>query len=203
MKYKEKISYAEKVVIEINKNRSIEEITSELKSQGLKDFDIKNIITSAKGIIGENVRPLIRNKLLAKEEILKANEFRTIDAPMLRELVELEVKSIAIEEKKKVTRLLKEGSSSDEIYDKTRQDFYPSELIEEQIQAFQEVKQENSINGRMLSIAGGLVLMLIGGYIVYNRIQNGGSGRLNFLLIAGLALFVKGFFTQKIEDRIY
>ena len=129
MKYKEKISYAEKVVIEINKNRSIEEITSELKSQGLKDFDIKNIITSAKGIIGENVRPLIRNKLLAKEEILKANEFRTIDAPMLRELVELEVKSIAIEEKKKVTRLLKEGSSSDEIYDKTRQDFYPSCLL--------------------------------------------------------------------------
>jgi len=140
---------------------------------------------------------------LAKEEILKANEFRTIDAPMLRELVELEVKSIAIEEKKKVTRLLKEGASSDEIYDKTRQDFYPSKLIEEQIQAFQEVKQENSINGRMLSIGGGLVLMLIGGYIVYNRIQNGGSGRLNFLLIAGLALFVKGFFTQKMEDRIY
>ena len=51
MKYADKIRHAEKAAEELTNQTSIEDIRASLKEKGLYDYDIDNVMTSARNII--------------------------------------------------------------------------------------------------------------------------------------------------------
>ena len=79
MKYTEKIKHAELVAEDLLNNKPLDSVRQGLKEKGLYEVDINNVIASANNIIGEKFKPLIRTKLLAKEQILNAKEFEKIE----------------------------------------------------------------------------------------------------------------------------
>ena len=199
MKYTEKIKHAEIVAKDLLNEKTLNQVNIDLKEKGLYENDISNVIASARNIIGEQLKPIIRAKLLAKEDIKNAKEFEKLDAFTLDKLVNQEIKSISAGERKKVKELLNNGTDPKDIFTQIRQDFYPKENILHQIAVFQEVQKENSGSGRMLKILGGLALMIVGGGISYASMQSGSGGRLFYGLIGvGFIIMIQGFMT--VED---
>lgn len=197
MKYADKIRYAEKVAKDLINEVSNEEVRASLKEKGLYDSDIDNVITSARNIIGENLKPIIRTKLLAGTPIAGAPEFEKLDPVTLKRLVKQEIDSIALGERDKVKMLLKNKTRHQDIYKEIRQDFYSKEEIDHQISTFEEVKEQNSGGARMMNILGGLGMMVVGiGISLATMDGGGGGGRLFFgLIIMGFFLMIKGFMT--------
>ncbi len=196
MKYAEKIRHAEKAAEDLLNKVTIEKVRGELKEKGLYETDIDNVISSARKIIGEKVKPIIRQKMLAGEPLANAPEFVDIDPATLRKMAEQEVQAIALGERDKVKKLLNEGASHSEIYNQVRLDFYTKENIDHQVAVHQEVKQQNSGGSRMLNIIGGIALMAIGIGISLATMQGGGGGRVFYGLVAvGFFMMIKGFMT--------
>ena len=199
MKYKEKIKYAEAAATKIMENNySEEQIRKELKQEGLFERDIDNILVSTKNIIGEKLKPLIQQKLLAKEPIQGAVEFEKIELDLLKKLTKLEFKNIADGEKRKVSKLLRAKTPTEEILSQVNLDFYPEAAVVSQIAAFTEVKKRNSIGGRMIMILSGIGIMALGAGLSYASMSDDGSMRVFYgLIIGGLIVAVKGFFTEE------
>ncbi len=199
MKYKEKIKYAEAAATKIMENNySEEQIRKELKQEGLFERDIDNILVSTKNIIGEKLKPLIQQKLLAKEPIQGAVEFEKIEPDLLKKLTKLEFKNIADGEKRKVSKLLRAKTPTEEILSQVNLDFYPEAAVVSQIAAFTEVKKRNSIGGRMIMILSGIGIMALGAGLSYASMSDDGSMRVFYgLIIGGLIVAVKGFFTEE------
>ena len=198
MKYAEKIKHAELVAEDLTNRKTVEEITATLKNKGLYQTDIDNIVASARNIIGEKLKPLIRTKLLAKEPINNTGEFENLDPDTLQRMVKQEIQAIAVGEKRKVKELLKNGASHQEIYETIRQDFYPQENIAHQIATFEEIKDQNSGSNRMLNIFGGLGLMIVGVVISLATMQGSGGGRIFYGMVAvGFFIMLKGFITRE------
>ncbi len=198
MNYTEKKKYAEVVAEKLLSGKSLEQVKQYLKEDGLYEYDINNVIASAKGIISARNRPLIRAKLLAGESI-NGKDFEKLDENTLQEMVKEEVGRISAEERKKVKELLRSGTAPEKIYSKIRLDFYSKENIDTQIATYQAVKRENSGSGRMLKILGGIGLMMLGAGISYATMQGDGGGRLFYgLIVAGFVLMIRGFMT--VED---
>jgi len=201
MKYQEKIKHAEKAASELMVGIPLDQIRKQLQGIGLYNSDIDNVVASARNIIGEKYKPQIREKLLARENLSNAEEFKDIDAPTLQRLAKQEANAIANEEKRKVAKLLKEGKEPLEILQSIRTDFYPEEKVAHQIAALTEVRKQNSFGGRFLNIGGGLILMLIGGGMSYASMQSSSGGRLFYgLVIVGLVMLVKGLITAPDPD---
>lgn len=154
------------------------------------------MITSARNIIGDNLKPIIRTKLLAGTQIAGSPEFEKLDPATLKKLVKQEIDAISMGERDKVKTLLKNKTPHRDIYKEIRQDFYSKEHIDHQIAVYEEVKQQNSGGNRMLNILGGLALMVVGIGISLATMQGDGGGRLFFgLIIIGFFIMVKGFMT--------
>lgn len=198
MKYAEKIKYAEKVADQLLDEILLDKVKENLKEQGLFENDIANVVASARNIIGEKLKPIIRSKLLNGETINNATEFEKLDAHTLKKLVDQEIRSIKGEERKKVNELLKKGIEPENIFKEIRQEFYPKELFDQQIAAYDEVKKKNSGSGRLLNIGGGIGLILLGTVISFASMQGSGGGRFFYgLILVGLVMVVKGFMTAK------
>lgn len=192
MDYKKKLEYANKIAIELQNNKSLDSIKAELKSEGLYERDITSIYVSAKNIISENYSRQIREFLIADKNIEIAHEFASIDKEVLNSLINDEKLKLSVEERKKITRMIKNGHSSEEILEKVDKRFLSIADASEQISKVEEVKQQNSGSGRILNIAGGI------GLIVLTFIILLASGRLFYVLpIIGLGLIVKGLFTKR------
>ncbi len=196
MKYAEKIRHAEKAAEDLINKVSIETVRGGLKEKGLYETDIDNVISSARKIIGEKVKPIIRQKMLAGETLVNAPEFADIDPATLKKMAEQEIQAIINGERDKVKKMLNEGASHSEIYKSVRQDFYAKENIDHQISVHQEVKQQNSGGSRMLNIVGGILLMVVGIGISLASMDSGSGGRVFYGLVAvGFFMMIKGFMT--------
>ncbi len=70
MDYKTKIKYAKEVADQLQRQKSIDAIKSDLKTEdGLYEKDITNIIFSAKKILREKYQPKINEYLLDNRQI--------------------------------------------------------------------------------------------------------------------------------------
>jgi hypothetical protein len=116
MKYAEKIRHAEKAAEDLINKISIETVRGELKEKGLYETDIDNVISSARKIIGEKVKPILRKKMLAGEPLANAPEFADIDPATLKKMAEQEIQAIALGERDKVKKMLNDGVGHAEIY---------------------------------------------------------------------------------------
>ncbi|MBX2875219.1 MAG: hypothetical protein KTR30_24085 [Saprospiraceae bacterium] len=198
MKYAEKIKHAEKVAEALLDEQSIDQVRTSLKEEGLYDREVDNVIASARNIIGEKLKPIIRSKILAGEFSRTAPEFDKLDTETLGKFVQQELKGIAVTQKRKVNELLKNGIAPEYIYKEIRQEFYPRELIDDQIAAFKETKKQNSAGGRMLNIVGGIALVVIGLGVTIASMQGNSGGVLMYgMIIVGLVMLTKGFITQE------
>jgi hypothetical protein len=197
MKYTEKIKYAEIVSEKLLNEQSLEQVKQYLKEDGLYEYDINNVIASARNVINEKYKPLIRAKLLARESLKNVKELEKLDLITLDKLVKQEVRAISAGERKKVNELIQNGYAPEKIFSEIRLDFYPKEYIALQIATYNEVKKQNSGSARMLNIIGGIALMVLGGVISYATMQgNGGGGRLFYgLIVVGFIMMIKGFLT--------
>lgn len=192
MDYQKKVEYAERVANQLQGQKTTEEIKSILKTEGLYDRDISNIMVSARKILGETYQPKIKKYLLESKEIHDAEEFNSLDKEMLETLITQESQNITLEERRKLTKLVKEGHSPEKVLEQVDQRFLSIEEASTQIASLQEVKNQNSGSGRMLSIGGGIGLILLTGVIVFT------TGRLfYFLPILGFIMIGKGIFTER------
>ncbi len=196
MKYAEKIKHAEKAAQDLLNNGTTEQVRNELKEQGLYDYDIDNVLASARNIIGEQFKPIIRQKIIDNESLSDAPELAQLDKETVEKIAKQEISSLAVIERKKVTKLLKEGKSPEEIFSEVRLDLYPKEKIAHQILTHQEVEKHNNGGSRMINLLGGLGLMAVGGGMSFASMQGSGGGTLFYgLILVGLGMFIKGLLT--------
>lgn len=194
MDHKKKIEYARRIAKELEGDKTLESLKSDLKSEGLYDRDISNIMGSARNILGDTYQPKIREFLLDGKQIQGAEEFSSLDSDLLETLIAKESKNIASGERRKITKLVKKGISAEEILNQIDTRFLPLENATEQIAQHEEVKYQNSGSGRIISIVSGI------GLIVFTVIVLYASGRLfYFLPIIGLVMIVRGLLPQRME----
>ncbi len=196
MKYTEKIKHAEKAAEDLLNEISIDTVREELKGKGLYESDIDNVISSARNIIGDQLKPVIREKILAGASLADAPEFAKLDPATLKKMAQQEIQAISLGEKDKVKKMLRDGIGHREIYQAVNQNFYSKEHIAHQIAVHQEVKQHNSGGNRMLNIVGGILLMVVGIGISLATMQGGGGGTVFYgLVVVGFFMMIKGFMT--------
>lgn len=197
MDYKIKMQHAERVAEQLQNQKTAEQITSTLKEEGLYERDITNILVSARKIVGETYRPKIRQYLMDEQEIHDAEEFSILDSEIIDTLIENETKSLALQEKKKITKLVKEGLSPEEVYEQVNMKFLPGTEASDHITNLMDVKRHNSGTGRMMNFIGGIGLIALTGILAVT------TDRLFYVLpFIGLLMIVKGFTTMKMEyDR--
>lgn len=194
MDYKKKIKYAEGVAVQLQEQKSIELIKSELKSEGLYDPDIDKVMISARKILGEKYQPIINEYLFNNKQIHGSEEFKLLDNETLDILIDKESRKIASGEKQKITRLMREGKSGEEVFAQVDTRFLKAEVAAAHINKLQEVKQQNSGSGRMINIFGGIGLIALTLILLFT------IDRLFYVLpIIGLVMIVRGFTTEKME----
>lgn len=192
MDYKSKVQYAEQVAKDLQGVKSLVQIKSELKSKGLYDRDISNVIASAGNILRDNYTSEIRKHLVADIPIEESTAFGNIDRIFLNTLVEEEKQVLGLVEKKKLTKLIKDGVGPEQALEQIDNRFLSYGRAMQQINNLREVQHQNSGGNRLLNIIGGIVLIIITGIIAI------AAGRLfYFLPIIGLVMIVKGFMTEK------
>jgi len=194
MDYKKKVEYAEQAALQLDGIKTSEEIKTDLKSKGLYNRDISNIMVSALKILGEKYQPLIRQYILENKEIKGATPFTTLDSYTLDKLTSMEHDKCKVVERRKIARLIKEGNTPEHVYQQVDFRFITQEQATTQISKSHQVQSQNRGTGRLLNIGGGLGLILLTGVILVV------SGRLFYVLpVIGIALIVKGFFTERME----
>lgn len=194
MDYKTKIKHAEKAAIKLQEQKDIETIKSELKEEGFYDNDINKIMVSARKILGEKYQPKIKEYLLNNKQIHGAEEFSLLDREILDILISKESQSIALEEKNKITRLIKEGVGAEEVFSQVNTKFLDAEKAAQHIAHCQGIKKQNSGSGRMINIFGGIGLIVLTGILLVT------INRIFYVLpIIGLVMIMKGFLTQKMD----
>jgi len=194
MNYKTKVKYAKEVADQLQKQKSVEAIKSDLKTEGLYELDINKVIISARNILGEKYQPKIGEYLLADKPIHGAEEFSLLDDKIIDALIAKESQNLAIKEKNRITKLIKEGQSADEVFEQADTRFFSEDNAENHINRLLEIKTNNSGSGRMMSIFGGLGLIVLTGILLVTL------DRLFYVLpVIGLVMIVKGFMTEEME----
>ena len=194
MEYRTKIKLAEKVAIQLEEQKSIESIEAELKTEGLYAPDIVQVMVSANKILGEKYQPEIREFLLNDKEIYGAQEFKLLDKETLDILISREVQKLALEEKGKIIKLMKEGQAPTQVLQQVDTRFLNPIKAAEHIGRLEEVKDQNSAGGRMINIFGGFGLLALFGILLI------ATDRLFYVLpFIGFGLIIKGFLTEKME----
>mgnify|MGYP001159185076 CR=1 FL=1 len=197
MDYKKKLEHANRVAEQIENQINVNEIEAALKNEGLYERDINSIMVSAKNVITDKYKAVIREHLLADKDIYTSAMFQSFDAVLLTNIIEREKQQLAIEEKRKIERLVKENYSEESILDQIDNRFLVKEKAIEFIKKHHKAKDHNSGDTRLFNIVGGFGLLLITGIILVS------SGRFLYVLfIIGIVLIVKGFTTEvvKIDD---
>lgn len=194
MDYKRKIEHAEKVAKQLQEQITTSEIESNLKAEGLYERDINNIMISARNIIGEKYQSKIREHLIEDKRIEASEEFGNLDNELLEKLVTKESQNLSNEQKKKITKLIKEGNTAENVLAQIDTRFISADKANEQISHLLSIRNQNSGSGRLLNIFGGIGLILATGLILMT------TDRLfYFLPIIGIIMIVKGLTTKKME----
>ncbi len=194
MKYKEKIAHAKVVADQLEQKVSIDTIKSSLESEGLYQKDIQEVLVSARKFLGEKYQPKIREYLINGQAIHGDKAFELVDRDILDTLILQESRALAVQEKRKITKLIKSGESAEDVYAQVDTRFLSEVAAENHISNLLQVKQDNSGTGRMLNIGGGIALIVLSGVLLFT------TDRLFYVLpIIGIGLIVKGFMTQGME----
>lgn len=111
---------------------------------------------------------------------------------MLATLIWQESQKLAIGEKKKITRMVKENYPISEILNKVDTRFLSIPEVKEHIAELQQVQQQNSGGNRMVGIMGGL------GLIGLSVIVLGMTGRFFYVMpIIGIIMIGKAFVSER------
>ncbi len=195
MNYKTKIKHAEEVANQLQGQQSVEAIKLALKEEeGLYEKDVIEVMVSARKILGEKYQPKIQEYLLENKEIIGAEEFSLLDREILDMLIERETQNLALQEKKKITKLMRAGESAEKVFAQTDTRFLNEGQAAAHIARLAEVKKQNSGSGRMINIAGGIGLIVLTGVLLVT------TERIFYVLpFIGLGMIVKGLMTEKME----
>lgn len=192
MDYQKKIEYAKRIAEQLDGQKTSEALKAELKAEGLYEPDIVKVMITARNMLGEKYQPKINEFLRAGKPIKGAEEFGAIDDDILSKLIEIEFQNIAAVERKKLTKLIREGQTPEQALKQVDTRFLDPQKAIQQIVSVQQTKSQNSGGGRMLNIAGGIGLIVLTGVILLS------TGRLfYFLPVIGLIMIIKGFITQR------
>lgn len=194
MEYRTKIKFAEKIAAQLEEQKSIDAIKSDLKSEGLYENDITNILVSARKILGEKYQPKVKEFLLENKEIHGAKEFSLLGSEVIDILIGRASQDLALQEKKNITKLIKEGQTAEQVFTQVDTRFISEEKAAQHIHRIQEIKTQNSGSGRMLNIGGGIGLIVLTGVIAVT------TGRLFYVIpIIGLGMIAKGIITEEMK----
>ncbi len=194
MDYKKKVALAERVAEDLQGSKTTEQIKAELGSEGLYDRDINSVMVSARKMLGEKFQSIIQEHLIADKDIFTSDALAALDKEQLQIMKDQEVEKLGLEERKKITQLLKEGEDPQVVLNKVDTRFLTLERAATQINNVTQIKKQNSGSGRMLNIGGGIALIVLTGVIMM------AAGRLFYVLpIIGLIMIIKGFTTERME----
>jgi len=194
MDYKTRIKHAEEVAIQLENKKTIDDMKSELRAEGLYENDVLNIFSSVKKILAEKYSSKIKEYLLAEQAIHGSEEFSSLNKEVIDELIDRNTRQIASEEKRKITKLIKQGQGAEQVFRQVDTRFISQNEAAQHIAHLLEVKKQNSGGTRMLNIFGGI------GLIVATIVVLFASGRLFYVLpIMGLIMIVKGLKTERME----
>ena len=192
MTYQEKLQYAEQMAKALESNKPLEDIKSQLRHEGLYDRDISEVMATVQNVLIEKHQEKIKEHLLTDKNIMESDEFKSLDSEILRSLVVRERQSLAVVEKRKITKLVKKNESSEKILSQVDTRFLTFPQASEHLEKVKEVYSENRSSTRFLSIAGGIGLLLLTVILLFaiNRV-------FYVLPIFGLVLIVKGLFPER------
>ena len=197
MDYNKKLEYANRVAEQFENQINVNDIEAALKNEGLYERDISSVMVSAKNVLLEKYKSIIREHLLADKDLHTSEEFKSLDPNLIADFSEREKQQLALDEKRKIERLVKEHYSEERILEQVDIRFLPKAKAHEFIQKHLNAKNHNSGDTRLFNIIGGFGLLLLTGIILV------ASGRLFYAPpIIGVVLIVKGFTTEvvKIHD---
>ena len=191
MDYKKKVEYAERIAKELESQHTSEQVTSQLKADGLYERDITNIFISVRNILSERYGAKIKENLLNDKGF---EAFNSLDEKMLEQLIEKESQSLTLQERKKLTRLIKEGRTVEQALEQIDNRFLSLEQAKNQMENVHKSINQNSGSARSLSIGGGVALIALTIIILMS------TGRLFYVLpIIGIGLIAKGLTTKSME----
>ena len=194
MDYPTKIKHAEKVADQLQEQKSLDDIKAALKAEGLYEMDIANVLVSARKMLGDKYQPKINEYLLAGKPIHDAEEFRLLDNEVIDILIARESEKIAVEERKKITRLIKEGQTAEQVFQQVDTRFLSAEDAGQHIAQLLAVQKQNSGSGRMLNIGGGIGLIVLTGVLAFTM------DRIFYVLpFIGLGMIYKGLTTERMK----
>ena len=194
MDYKKKIAQAERIAKLLDGKKTAEEIRLELKEEGFYERDIDSIMISARNFLKEKYQLKIQDYLQENKQIQESEEFSSLDNETLDKLIEKESQVIALQERRKITKLCRDGLSPDEILAQVNTRFLSTEKALQQLAEIEKARDQNSGSSRAINIFGGIGLILLTIGIA------AASGRLFYVLpIIGLVMIVKGFMTKRME----
>lgn len=197
MTHQEKITWATEAAENIlDNNHTEKQVIEGLKEKGLYQRDIDNVLATMRNKMGDRLQPIIKEVIMNKGRFSDKPELAKLEPEVINRIAKQEITRISTEQKRKVTKLLKEGKTELEIIPEINLDFYPVENIQRQAAIHAEVKSRNGIGGRMMYIIGGIAMILIGGGITMASMNSSGGGRVFYgLIIVGFITLIKGFMT--------
>ena len=192
MDYIEKVKHAERIAQELKGEKTSKEIVSELSASGLYPRDINAVMVSARKMLGKEIKPKIKEILLSGEDVLRTDELMEIDREQLQILISQERDQLSLIERKKISNLMKEGLSKEEVLNQIDLRFLSREKAIELILNSEKVINQNSGLGRSANILGGIGVLVLTGLIALV------IGRVYFIgPVIGLGLILKGLLTER------
>lgn len=194
MNYQEKLALTDKIALDIESSRSINDIKTELSSQGLYEQEISNIIIGAQNAIGDKHLESIKSLLKQDGDVFGMDQLKHLDKELIQSFVVKAKNRLRTEEKKKVSKSMRDGMDPMEVLNNVDFRFYSAEDASAQLAKLKEVRHNNSGSGRMIRILGGVGLIALTAILLFT------TGRLfYFLPIIGIIMIVKGFLTESME----
>lgn len=191
MDYQEKMKYARDAADQLRNRKSKYDIQKALEADGLYDRDIASVISNAQGMLTQEFQPLVEQYLNKEKQIHGAEEFSFLSDDVIDSMINQGRHKLATDERKRITEMMKSGQSAVEVFTQVDTRFLSVDKARSLLTNLQEVKKQNSGQGRVLNIAGGIGLIALTGIlaVIINRI-------FYVLPIIGIVMIVKGITTK-------
>ena len=144
--------------------------------------------------MGEKYQEKIRHLLVVGIDPFSSNELVGIDEQTLQKMVQKETQNLKLIERRKLTNLVKEGQSEEEVLPQIDFRFLPIDEAMDQFTNVQKIHDRNSTSGRLFYFIVGISLLVLCFTlaIVIKRIYF-------MLLFIGIAMIAKGFFKERLD----
>ncbi|MFT6336609.1 MAG: hypothetical protein ACJATI_003368 [Halioglobus sp.] len=140
MDSEKKIEYANRIAKQLEGQRTTDEVRYELKSDGVDDQVIIEIMITTRNILANKYLPKIREYLIKDKEIHGSKDFLFLEDSILNTLKKRELQNLADFEMNKIAKLLKNNMSGEEILDQVDTRFLSLDIAVSYINGLEEVK---------------------------------------------------------------